>query len=168
MPESSAPMPARHQPPQDDTVVFAEKLWPGVWIWLVAAGLAGAGILVFAPISTAAGLTAAAVLFAIEAVLLILSTPAISVTGRTLQVGRASIDRGLVGHVEAFRGTEATAERGTRLNGIAYLCIRGWIDPVVRIEINDPSDPTPYWLTSTRRPEELVAALTARNATGQS
>jgi hypothetical protein len=33
---------------------------------------------------------------------------------------------------------------------------------VVRIEITDPSDSTPYWLTSTRRPDELVAALTGK------
>lgn len=162
MPESSAAVPAHHQPPQDDTVLFTEKLWPSAWVWLVAAGLAGAGILVFAPISPAAGFTAAAVLFAIQAALLILSTPAVTVTGRTLQVGRAVIERRLLGPAEAFRKEEATAERGTRLNGLAYLCIRGWIDPVVRIDINDPSDPTPYWLTSTRRPEELVAALSAK------
>jgi hypothetical protein len=162
MPESSAAVPAHHQPPPDDTVLFTEKLWPSAWVWLVAAGLAGAGILVFAPISPAAGFTAAAVLFAIQAALLILSTPAVTVTGRTLQVGRAVIERRLLGPAEAFRKEEATAERGTRLNGLAYLCIRGWIDPVVRIEINDPSDPTPYWLTSSRRPEELVAALSAK------
>jgi hypothetical protein len=162
MPESSAAVPAHHQPSQDDTVLFTEKLWPGAWIWLVAAGLASAGILVFAPISMTAGITAAIVLFAVQAALLVLSTPALTVTARTLQVGRASIERGLTGPAEAFRGKDATAERGTRLNGLAYLCIRGWIDPVVRIEINDPSDPTPYWLTSTRRPEELVAALNAR------
>jgi len=162
MPDSSAAVPAHHQSSPDETVLFSEKLWPGVWIWLVAAGIAGAGILVFAPISLAAGLTAAGVLFAIEAVLLILSTPAVTVTAGRLQVGRASIDRGLTGQATAHRGSEATAERGTRLNGLAYLCIRGWIDPVVRIEITDPSDPTPYWLTSTRRPDELVAALTGK------
>lgn len=162
MPESSAAVPAHHQPSQDDAVLFTEKLWPGAWIWLVAAGLASAGILVFAPISMTAGITAAVVLFAVQAALLVLSTPALTVTARTLQVGRASIERGLTGPAEAFRGKDATAERGTRLNGLAYLCIRGWIDPVVRIEISDPSDPTPYWLTSTRRPDELVAALNAR------
>lgn len=143
-------------------MVYSEKLWPGAWIWIVAVGIASAGILVFAPISLPAGFTAAAVLFAIEAVLLVLSTPTISVTPRTLQVGRASIDRSLVGGAAAYRAKEATAERGTRLNGLAYLCIRGWIDPVVKIDITDPSDPTPYWLTSTRRPEELVAALTGK------
>ncbi|NUP57924.1 MAG: DUF3093 domain-containing protein [Pseudarthrobacter sp.] len=159
MPESSAAVPAPTPSSPDETVIFSEKLWPGAWIWIVAVGIASAGILVFAPISLAAGFTAAAVLLAIETVLLVLSTPSLAVTTRTLQVGRASIERSLVGGAEAYRGKEATAERGTRLNGLAYLCIRGWIDPVVRIEITDPSDPTPYWLTSTRRPEELVAAL---------
>ncbi|XAS69034.1 DUF3093 domain-containing protein [Micrococcaceae bacterium Sec5.7] len=162
MPESSAAVPASNSSSAGTTTLFSEKLWPTIWIWLIAAGLAGAGILVFAPISMAAGYTAAAVLFAIIAVMLVLSTPAITVTPESLQVGRASIERRFIGDVRAFRTKEATAERGTRLNGLAYLCIRGWIDPVVRIEITDPSDRTPYWLASTRRPEELVAALTSR------
>lgn len=158
MPESSAAVPASNTP-RNATVLYSEKLWPSFWIWLVAAGLAGAGILVFAPISIPAGITAAVVLFVILAVLLVLSTPSISVTAGTLRVGRATIDRSFIGAAEAFRGAEATAERGTRLNGLAFMCIRGWIDPVVRIEITDPSDRTPYWLASSRHPDELVAAL---------
>ena len=158
MPESSAAVPAPNSTPSD-AVLYSEKLRPNVWIWLVSAGLSGAGILVFAPISLAAGLTAAVVLFVIIAVLLVLSTPAITVTGSTLRVGRATIERRFVGSASAYRGAEATAERGTRLNGLAFLCIRGWIDPVVRMEITDPSDRTPYWLTSTRRPDQLIAAL---------
>jgi hypothetical protein len=162
MPESSSAAPVPNSPSASPSVVFREKLWPTPWVWIIAAGIAGAGILVFAPISAAAGYTAAAVLFAIMAVLLVLSTPTITVTQDALTVGRATIERRFVGGVQAFRAKEATAERGTRLNGLAYLCIRGWIDPVVRIEITDPSDRTPYWLTSTRRPEELTAALSAK------
>jgi hypothetical protein len=41
------------------------------------------------------------------------------------------------------------------------MCFRGWITPVVRIEITDPADRTPYWLTSTRHPEDLVRALSS-------
>lgn len=162
MPESSSTAPAPDAPSAGTPAVFRERLWPNVWIWIIAAGISGAGILVFAPISMAAGYTAAGVLFVIMAVLLVLSTPAIVVTRETLTVGRATIERRFVGAVEAFRGTDATAQRGTRLNGLAYLCIRGWIDPVVRIEITDPSDRTPYWLTSSRRPEELTAALSQK------
>ncbi|MDJ0320326.1 DUF3093 domain-containing protein [Pseudarthrobacter sp. PS3-L1] len=157
---SSAPSPANNVSPA--TPVYREKLWPALWIWVVVAGISGAGILVFAPISFGAGLTAAAVLFVIMAVLLILSTPLIEVTDRTFTVGRATIERQFIGEVAAFRDGEATAERGVRLNAVAYLCIRGWVSPVVRATITDPSDSTPYWLTSSRHPEDLVAALTTR------
>ncbi|MET4146135.1 DUF3093 domain-containing protein [Arthrobacter sp. UYCo732] len=162
MPESSS---AAHVPNTHSAgtpAVYREKLWPNIWIWIIAAGVSGAGILVFAPISLGAGYTAAGVLFAIIAVLLVISTPTILVTDDALTVGRATIERRFIGAAGAFRGKEATAERGTRLNGLAYLCIRGWIDPVVRIEITDPSDRTPYWLTSSRRPEELTAALSGK------
>ncbi|MFP5368220.1 MAG: DUF3093 domain-containing protein [Actinomycetes bacterium] len=162
MPESSSAAPVPSTPPTGPAVTYREKLWPNAWIWIIAAGVSGAGILVFAPISAAAGYTAAVVLFAIIAALLVLSTPSIVVTEETLTVGRATIERRFVGAVQSFRKEEATAERGTRLNGLAYLCIRGWIDPVVRIDITDPSDPTPYWLTSTRRPDELTAALSRK------
>lgn len=158
MPETSPPAPTP-SPSTGSSATYREKLWPNVWIWIIAAGISGAGILVFAPISMFAGITAAVVLFAIMAVLLILSTPTLLVTPETFTVGRATIERKFVGAVEHFSGGEATAERGTRLNGLAYLCIRGWIDPVVRVEITDPADKTPYWLTSTRHPEELAAAL---------
>lgn len=161
MPESSAAAPAPNSSQNDSTVLYAEKLWPNFWIWLISAGLSSAAILMLAPISVGVGVTAAVVLFTIIAVLLVLSTPAIVVTRSSLRVGRASIERRFVGTAEAFRGKEATAERGTRLHGLAFLCLRGWIDPVVRLEITDPTDRTPYWLTSTRHPEKLVAALAA-------
>ncbi|WP_248761561.1 DUF3093 domain-containing protein [Pseudarthrobacter sp. SSS035] len=162
MPESSSTAPVPDAPSAGTPPVFRERLWPNVWIWIIAAGISGAGILVFAPISMVAGYTAAGVLFTIMAVLLVLSTPTILVTSDALTVGRATIERRFVGDAAAFHGKDATAQRGTRLNGLAYLCIRGWIDPVVRIEITDPSDRTPYWLTSSRRPEELAAALSGK------
>ncbi|MFI2563623.1 DUF3093 domain-containing protein [Paenarthrobacter sp. NPDC018779] len=157
-PDQSAPLPARNSSTPGE-VLFKEKLWPTIWIWIVVVGLSSAGILMFAPISPAAGVIAALVLLAIMTTLLVLSTPTISVTKDTLRVGRASIDRKFVGSVEAFTKGEATAERGPRLNGLAYMCFRGWIDPVVKIEITDPADRTPYWIASSRRPQELVAAL---------
>jgi hypothetical protein len=37
--------------------------------------------------------------------------------------------------------------------------IRGWVSPVVTVEVLDAEDPTPYWLISTRKPEVLAAAI---------
>lgn len=141
--------------------LYTEKLWPAIWIWIVVAGISAAGIFILAPLNLVAGYIAAGVLFVLQAGFLILSTPRIAVYRNTLTVGRATIERRFIGSVEGFRGDAAGLQRGPRLNGLAFLCLRGWIDPVARLEIVDPADPTPYWLTSTRRPEQLVAALTA-------
>ncbi len=66
-----------------------------------------------------------------------------------------------LGDAEIFTGEEARLERGPRLDARAKLAIRGDIDQVVKIQVVDSEDPTPYILVSTRRPEELVAALRA-------
>jgi hypothetical protein len=156
-------MPPSPLPPAEPTdhPLYEEQLWPAPWIWGVAAGASGASILTFAPISLTAGFVAAAVVAVVLAVLLVVSTPRLRVTDSCLEVGKARIERQHVGRVQAFTGEAATAQRGPLLDARAYLCIRGWISPVVRVEVTDPADPTPYWLTSTRRPDRLVAVLTA-------
>lgn len=159
MPESPSSSPL---PRESTATIYSEKLWPSWWVWIVVIGIAGACILVLAPISIAAGYTGAILVFLVLAGILIATTPAVVVTPRELRAGRAVLPREFVGSVEAFTGDEATAERGTRLNGRAYLCMRGWISPVVRVDLDDPEDPTPYWLVSTRRPAKLVAALAAQ------
>ncbi|WP_313817462.1 DUF3093 domain-containing protein [Citricoccus sp.] len=159
---SSAPAEQPGQPPSPeapDRVLYEEKLRPSLWIWLMALMISGLSILVFVPIGLEIGLGAAVVVFAIIAILLTLSTPRIQVTERSLQVGRAGIERRYVGAVTGYRGDDATHQRGPALHGLAFMCIRGWIDPVVRIQIEDQRDRTPYWLTSTRNPEQLVEIL---------
>ncbi|WP_077488609.1 DUF3093 domain-containing protein [Sinomonas mesophila] len=145
--------------PTGQPALYSERLWPAWWVWLVALGISGAGILIFAPISLAAGYIAAAVIFALLAGGLVASTPVVAVTAEGFRAGRASLPLEFVGAVEAFDGEDATAERGPRLNALAYLCIRGWIPAVVRVELTDPEDTTPYWLVSTRRPARLAATL---------
>ena len=163
-PSSPAAQPSPHSPtarsgPAADTVLYEERLTPAWWIWLVALMVSSLAILVFVPISLATGITAAMVMFVVLAILLVVSTPRIEVTTRLLRVGRATIEREHVGRVTGYRRDAATEQRGPSLHGLAYLCIRGWVDPVVRIQITDERDRTPYWLTSTRRPEQLVDVL---------
>ncbi|NKX50379.1 DUF3093 family protein, partial [Arthrobacter deserti] len=87
-----------------DPVLFEERLWPAVWVWLVAAGVSAAVILVLAPIDLVIGYVAAALVAIILTGLLITSTPRLVVTAGELQVGRARIERRYIGAVEAFRG----------------------------------------------------------------
>ena len=66
-----------------------------------------------------------------------------------------------VAGAEPGRGPRAVAMRGVELDARAHLVLRGWVGPVVLVTLDDPDDPTPAWLVSTRRPEHLAEALRA-------
>lgn len=142
-------------------MVYRERLWPAWWVFLATGLVIPASLLVFLPINPFAGVVVAVVLYAAIVALLLITTPTIQVDAAWLRVGRARIERRFLGAATPATGAEAFAERGTKLDARAYLVLRGWIDGVVRIPLDDPDDPTPYWLVSTRKPEELARALSA-------
>ena len=80
-------------------------------------------------------------------------------TEEELVAGHARIPMALVGDPTAYRGEDATLERGRLLDARAWLLIRGWIKPVVKVPLLDQDDPAPYWLLSTRNPDQLVRVL---------
>jgi hypothetical protein len=43
----------------------------------------------------------------------------------------------------------------------AYVSIRPWIGPGVQLWLDDPDDPTPYWIVSTRHPAKVLELLRA-------
>ena len=141
-------------------VLFRERLWPSAWAFIVSALVMPASLLVFLPISVPAGIVTAIGFYLAIVAGLVLTTPTIEVDDSRLRAGSAEIPRELIAEAHPHRDEEAGAERGPRLDARAWLLLRGWISPVVRIQLDDPSDPTPYWLVSSRRPEELAAALT--------
>jgi len=133
-------------------------------MYVVAGLLIPASLLVFTPISPVAGITVGLVLFGAAVAGLLAWAPVLEVAGGEFRVGSARIPLGYTANPEGFRGAEATAARGVNLDARAWLCLRGWVDPVVRVQITDPDDPVPYWVVSTRRPEDLVDALKAAEA----
>lgn len=143
---------------------YRERLWPAAWMYLVIALIVPATMLVFTPISLVAGVITAIVLVAACVALLLASAPTIAVEDGALRAGRASIPLDLVGDALPAHREEARHERGPGLDARAHLVLRGWVDPVLRVQILDPDDPAPYWLVSTRRPEELAAAIDAARA----
>ncbi|MBB5631829.1 hypothetical protein BKA04_000052 [Cryobacterium mesophilum] len=140
--------------------IYRERLWASAWVYLALALVIPASLLVFWPISVLAGVIVAIVLYAGCVGIVIAASPSIVVTDSQLIAGRARLPLGLVGTVEKFQEPEATLQRGQRLDARAWLLIRGWIGPVVKVEVLDPADPTPYWLVSTRHPDALAGALT--------
>jgi hypothetical protein len=139
--------------------IYRERLWPAPWLFISTALVIPASLLVFLPINQTVGIIVAIVLYLGIVALLIFATPAIEVTDREFIAGKARLPIEVVGDVAAFSSDEARLERGQRLDARAWLLIRGWIDPVVRIDLIDVTDPTPYWLVSTRRPAAVIDAL---------
>jgi hypothetical protein len=52
-----------------------------------------------------------------------------------------------------------SAALGRQLDPAAYVLHRGWVGPMILVVLDDPDDPTPYWLVSCRHPERVLSAL---------
>jgi hypothetical protein len=85
----------------------------------------------------------------------------ITVADGVLRAGRARIEAVHLGAAEALDPDQTTRAAGREADARAYLLLRPYLKRSVRVAITDPADPTPYWLLSSRRPDELAAALTA-------
>lgn len=138
---------------------YRERLRPTPWIYVVSLLLIPASILVLAPVSLPAGIITGVVLYLAVIGALTLTAPVIEVSDGMLRAGRARIELALLGDAVPASPAAARVELGTGLDARAFLVIRGWSKEVVRIPVLDAADPTPYWLVSSRRPNELAAAI---------
>jgi hypothetical protein len=157
-PRPSAPAGSSH------AASFAERVLPGPGGWLAA--LAFAAVLTVAlwpaspPLAVAAGATTAVAGLAA----LWWTSPVVAVHDGAFRAGRATIPVPLLGPVTTLDADAMRAELGPRLDARAYVCLRAWARTGVRVPLEDPQDPTPYWLVSTRRPHDLAQALRAAGA----
>jgi hypothetical protein len=145
--------------PTTFTRLYHERIWPSPWVFVAAALEIPASLLVFLPINLLAGVIVAGLLYAAIILILVATSPVIEVSPGELVAGRARVPVQLIGQVTPFRGEEATLQRGRLLDARAWLLMRGWVSPIVKIEIADERDPTPYWILSTRAPDALAAAI---------
>jgi hypothetical protein len=122
---------------------FKERLYVPWWGWLLPVG--------------AAVLLAAVPLV----VLLILRLGSLKVEVREgeLHVGDAHVPLELLGSVEVFTAKTKRKAMGPHLDPAAFVAHRGWVGPMVKVALDDPADPTPYWLFSVRSADRLAALL---------
>ncbi|MFF9478306.1 DUF3093 domain-containing protein [Streptomyces sp. NPDC014733] len=141
---------------------YEERLTaPRSW-WLVAALVGVACALMLLPVGTLpmlGGLIGGCALSAV--VVSAYGSVRIRVVGDALIAGDAKIPVAALGEAQVLDAEEAVAWRTHKADARAFMLLRSYIRTAVRVEIVDPSDPTPYAYLSTRDPERLVAALTA-------
>lgn len=87
----------------------------------------------------------------------------ITVQGRgedgVLRVGRAHIEGRYLGAASALDAEATRRSAGRDADARAFLMLRPFLKRAVKVTVTDPADPAPYWLVSTRRPEQLAVAL---------
>jgi hypothetical protein len=76
-----------------------------------------------------------------------------------LWVGDAHLPVTVVSRSAEVPRSAKSAALGRQLDPAAYVVHRGWVGPMVLLVLDDADDPTPYWLISTRHPDQVLAAL---------
>lgn len=154
---TSAPGSTRHR----------ERLSLPWWWWL--AGLGAAALLATEIWLGAQGVRAwlpfVVLLPATAAALWWLSRLQVGVIDNELRVDDARLPVTFVADAIALDANGRREVLGVGADPLAFVVQRPWISQAVQVVLNDPADPTPYWVISTRHPVRLAQAiLTARDA----
>jgi len=136
---------------------YSERLLPSWWLTLVLGLFLPAGFIIFLPLDPFVGLTAGAAMWAGAWGVLAIFSPTVAATPDGFRAGAARIEWKNVSHVDVVTAQEARRAKGVELDARAWLVIRPWIKPAVRVHVDDLDDPTPYWLVSSTKPEALAA-----------
>jgi len=150
--------------PRSVAQTYRERLTVAWWLWLPALGLAAllaAEVYLGAP--GGATWIPYLVLLPVTVVgLWWLGRIRVAVTDDELLVDDARLPLRFVAGATVL---DANAKRdllGPHAEPYAFVIQRPWIGRAVQVRLNDPADPTPYWIISSRHPEELAQAISPR------
>lgn len=76
-----------------------------------------------------------------------------------LHAGEASLPTSVVSKSLPIPPSARSAAMGRQLDPAAFVYHRPWIPSMAMLVLDDPDDPTPYWLVSTTEPEKLLEAM---------
>lgn len=138
------------------TQVLQPPLWLLAFIFFLLASIA---LSVWAAFDNPVGLLTLVVgvllLFIIRKSL----TMKIDLSPNELRIGSAHIERSFLGEAIELSVDQMRLARGRDADPAGFLAIRFWQPHGVKITVEDPRDPTPYWLISTKNAKGLVEAL---------
>jgi hypothetical protein len=141
-------------------MLYRERLTvPLVW-WLLAAGFAASLLVAIGVYAGPAwGIAAAAASLAVATWIFTSAAILITVEPDRLRVGRGVIGAAYLAGAVALDADQTRRRAGVDADARAHLVLRPYVATAVEITLDDPADPVPYWLVSTRRPDALAAAV---------
>jgi hypothetical protein len=149
---------------------YRERLFVAWWLWPSAVAVAAflATELAIGALALRTPLTYVVATALAVAAVAGLSRILIVVDDQHLRVDDARLPLSAIAAVSVVDAQARRDLLGQDADPLAFVIMRPWIRGGVRIDLADPEDPTPYWFVSSRRPEELVAALTRAKAAATS
>ena len=141
---------------------YTERLTVAWWLWLPAIALVGLlafEVFLLGP-SLATFLPYLVLLPFATVVLWRLGRIQVAVQDDELLVDDARLPLRFVADATVLDPAAKRDLLGPYAEPYAFIVQRPWIPRAVQVHLNDPADPTPYWIVSSRHPDELVAALT--------
>ncbi len=85
----------------------------------------------------------------------------LTISGGELAIRGAHLPLHYVSGVVALDARTLRRVIGREGDPRAFVSIRPWIGPGVQLQLDDPEDPTPYWIISTRHPDRVTALVRA-------
>jgi hypothetical protein len=141
-------------------MLFRERLTVPIMWWVLASLFALSVLLaVGAYLGPVWGIGTALATVMVAAAIFISAAVVISIDAREIRIGRASIEHAYIASSRALAAEEARQRAGVGADARAHLVLRPYVRTAVEITLDDPEDPVPYWLVSTRRPQQLAEAL---------
>ena len=83
----------------------------------------------------------------------------VAVTATEFQVDDARLPLSVIADVVPLDAAGKREALGVGAHPLAFVVQRPWIKGAVQVLLDDPADPTPFWVVSTRHPVELATAL---------
>ncbi|CAB4691630.1 MAG: DUF3093 family protein [Actinobacteria bacterium] len=143
-------------------VSYEERVLPSLGFFVAGLFLPAALFLISLPFALELALGVAVGSYLVFFIFSYLLAPKISVAHHVLHVNNALITKDLLGQTIIVEGKDQFLERGQRLSTLAYTKFQIGVKGLVKIELKDEKDPTPYWLIATRHPEVLASHLNAK------
>ena len=139
--------------------IYQERVIPGAGGFIPLALIPPTVYLTLSPINAQLGVFIGILGALLAIALMILLSPVIELSNETLRVGKAEIPREALGLATPIEAADAFSERGPKLNARAFIKFQPTVKTLIKIEIIDPQDPTPYLLFSTRHAELLAKKI---------
>jgi hypothetical protein len=142
-------------------VVYREPLRTPWWWYPVAAGLAAllAGEFHLSGIRLTDWVPFGVLVPLAVLIVWSLGRTVLEVSGGELRIRGAHLPLTYVSGAVALDALTLRRVVGRDGDPAAFVSIRPWIGPGVQIWLDDPEDPTPYWVVSSRHPARVLAVL---------